>query len=69
MDFNQVHCRSMSYKCIYKVYSREIHNECTSQNNLNIYKYNMHLQEALTHAAKDEDFIARETTSISSKLR
>jgi hypothetical protein len=32
-------------------------------------QYNMHLQEALTPVAGDEDFIARETTSRSSKLR
>jgi hypothetical protein len=32
-------------------------------------QYNMHLQEVLMPAAGDEDFIARATTSISSKLR
>jgi hypothetical protein len=32
-------------------------------------QYDMHLQEALMPVAGDEDFIARATTSRSSKLR
>jgi hypothetical protein len=74
MDANQVHCRSMSYMTtrkninVYSVAVRNTQQIYISRSSKDIQvQYDMHLQEALILAARDEEFIAREKTSRSSK--
>jgi hypothetical protein len=56
----------MYIKCSREQYTMDLHLKIIEDIQV---QYDMHLQEASMPVAGDEDFIARETTSRSSKLR